>query len=69
MVVKTRNINFFLSIFEKHILKHTKLFWIFAIFFMIQISSCKTCKCPAYSQNQVQQENQDIKSNDPSSLS
>ncbi len=50
--VQVKSIIYLLYFLKKHIAKSKTVLYIFSLLvFTILLSSCKTCKCPAYSQN------------------
>jgi hypothetical protein len=52
--VQTRSRIYLIYLFKKHIIKHKRMFSILTILlFVFILSSCKTCKCPAYSQDNI----------------
>jgi len=54
MKAHTRSQIYFIYLFKKYIIKHKRAFYILTILiFAFMLSSCKTCKCPAYSQNNL----------------
>ena len=64
IVIKTQITNrlYFIDTPIKHIVKHKIASYILAaLFFVFLFDSCKTCKCPAYSQNNINYEELELR--------